>query len=249
MTVYKCENCEKIFKQKSHFTDHLNKKFPCKSKNIIYEKNIIIENDLDIIVKLKLENEKLRIENEKLKDDTTNKNNEINIVNNGNIIINNNVNIIQIVNHGEEDYKKINMNEILQNLPKLEPFNCISSMIYYIHCNDGFPEYQNIYITDLSRGKMKMFKDNEWKSVETKPVVEILYNKIIEYYDDVSMENDKIYSNFTKEVKKTYPCSSLYKDKYRKNGINNSINILYDNREKIKAIKINKKINPIEKKI
>lgn len=257
MKFYKCDICEKIFKQKSHYNDHLNRKYPCKSKKDKTENNIE-KNDQEIIKNLnnlKNENEKLRSENNKfieifedyknLKEEIeimkSKNTNEVNIINNGNITINNNINIIQIVNHGEEDYKKINMDEILKNLPTPEPFNCISSMIYYIHCNDEFPEYQNIYITDLSRGKMKMFKNNEWKNVETKPAVEALYNKIIEYYSEHSVDNSKIYSNFRKEVKKTYPFSALYKDKYRKNGINNTINILYDNREKIKSIKTNKK--------
>ena len=33
MVNYICEKCNKEFKQKGHYLDHLNKKFPCKQIN------------------------------------------------------------------------------------------------------------------------------------------------------------------------------------------------------------------------
>ena len=238
MKSYECETCLKIFNRKNNYTTHLNKKKPCKLKEINNDKEKIKYDNCKIEC-LILENEKLKLEIEKINEKINITTNNItnNITNNNN----NNINIIQIVNHGDEDYKKINMNDILKNLPNLPPFTCISSMIYYIHCNDEFPEYQNIYVTDLSRGKMKMFSNSEWITIEMKPAIEKLYDKIIEYYDDASNEYEVIYGNFKKEVKKTYSCGVLYKDKFRKNGINNSADVLYDNREKIRTIK-NKKI-------
>ena len=38
MVKYHCDTCNKNFKQKSQFTNHINKKFPCNSE----EKNILI---------------------------------------------------------------------------------------------------------------------------------------------------------------------------------------------------------------
>jgi hypothetical protein len=246
---FQCNTCEKIFKKRCHLKDHINRKFPCKSKTI--ENNYI-----DEVSELKIKNEQLKTENEKLKQKVENLSNEnkvtvVNNVNNGNVngnvIINNNnnINVIQIVNHGQEDYKKINMNDILKKLENPPVFERVSSVIYYIHCNDDYPEYQNIYVTDLSRGKMKMYKDGEWQNMETKPVVEALYNKIIEHYDDNVEENNKIFTFIKKEAIKTYPCSSNYTDKNRKLGINNSINILYNNRDKIKAIKVKKEVKKV----
>lgn len=236
---FKCNICDKIFKKKCHLIDHLNRKYPCKSKNIVDGDDYTL-----IIDKLKTENENLKkeLETHKLL-----KQNDVNILNNGNLTINNinNINIIQIVNHGEEDYQKINMNEIIKKLNNPPALERVSSMIYYIHCNDEFPEYQNIYISDLSRGKMKIYKDGEWKNMESKPVVNALYDKIIEYYDDHS--NDDIYSFIRKEASKTYPCNPNYTDKHRKIGINNTQNVLYDNRDRIKAIKIKKTITPLIK--
>lgn len=34
MVQYKCDNCNKIFKQKSHYECHMNRKFPCKSNKV-----------------------------------------------------------------------------------------------------------------------------------------------------------------------------------------------------------------------
>ena len=130
------------------------------------------------------------------------------------------------------------MNEILQKIDNPPEFERVSSVIYYIHCNDEFPEYQNIYVTDLSRGKMKIYSDGEWKVSETKPVIESLYNKIIEHYDETDDENKKVFSFIKKEAKKTYPLGGNYNKKNRKTGVNNAINVLYDNREKIKSVKV-----------
>jgi hypothetical protein len=257
---FNCEICEKIFKKKCHLKDHLNRKYPCQSKknidddtikeNIVKEnivkENITDNNYLQTIEELKMENGKLKQEIERLiieikKNNDTVIINNVNNINNGNITINNNINIIQIVNHGEEDYTKINMKEILKKLENPPLFERLSSMIYYIHCNDEFPEYQNIYVTDLSRSKMKVYKEGEWKVMETKPAINALYNKIIEHYDEDDEENEKIFSFIKKESNKTYPCSPNYTDKNRKTAINNSINVLYENRERIKSIKKSKK--------
>ena len=33
MVIYSCEKCGKEFKQKGHYTNHLNKKLPCVNEN------------------------------------------------------------------------------------------------------------------------------------------------------------------------------------------------------------------------
>ena len=261
----KCNRCEKEFKSRYDYQRHLNRVFPCKDNNTPENNYLKVIDELKIKNEvLKIENEKLKQETEKLKQEiekfknenkqnndkniinnVNNINNEINVVNNninnGNVTINNNkINIIKIVNHGEEDYTKINMNEILQKIEKPPEFERVSSVIYYIHCNDDFPEYQNIYITDLSRGKMKIYSNGEWKNSETKPVIESLYNKIIEHYDETDDDNKNVFSFIKKEAKKTYPIGANYTKKNRTTGVNNAINVLYDNRERIKAIKVEK---------
>ena len=188
----KCNRCNKQFKTKYDYERHLKRIKPCKNNNVI-DNNHINENDdnyINELDKLKIENEKLKKEIERLLNENKNNINIVNNTNNQNVTINNNnINIIQIVNHGEENYDKINMNEIIEKLNNPPPLERVSSMIYYIHCNDEFPEYQNIYVSDLSRGKMKIYKNGEWRNIETKSTVDALYNKIIEYYDDSNEED------------------------------------------------------------
>jgi len=250
--MYKCERCEKEFKTRFEYERHLRRIYPCKDKNIIETDNVKIINELkNKNEELEKELNKLKKEMEKISNNNANNinnvnnngNNNTNNVNNGNITINNNnINIIQIVNHGEEDYNKINLDEILKKINKPPEFERVSSVIYYIHCNDEFPEYQNIYVSDLSRGKMKIFKDGQWKNKETKPVIESLYNKIIEHYDETNNKNKEVFTFIKKEANKTYPLGRNYSKRNRNTGVNNSINILYENREKIKTkiTKINK---------
>ena len=52
MVIYSCEKCGKTFKQKGHYTNHINKKNPCDNIKDKIERNILkqrhIENMLDI---------------------------------------------------------------------------------------------------------------------------------------------------------------------------------------------------------
>src|SRR6056300_549195 len=59
MVNYICSNCGKIFKQKGHYTNHMNRKTPCKQIDNVYIEKAIIENinllsdNGDIIIKNK----------------------------------------------------------------------------------------------------------------------------------------------------------------------------------------------------
>lgn len=53
--IYKCDKCDKIFKQKSHYEVHINKKYPCEKmnsiENLIQQKKIINEENMKIYIK------------------------------------------------------------------------------------------------------------------------------------------------------------------------------------------------------
>jgi len=53
MVIYSCEKCGKTFKQKGHYTNHINKKNPC--DNIKDKIENIVENKVDELVKEKLQ--------------------------------------------------------------------------------------------------------------------------------------------------------------------------------------------------
>ena len=68
---------------------------------------------------------------------------------------------------------------------------------------------------------MKIFKDGQWKNKETKPVIESLYNKIIENYDEKNNENKEVFTFIKKEANKTYPPGRNYSKRNRNTGVNN----------------------------
>jgi len=54
MVIYSCEKCGKTFKQKGHYTKHLQRKTPC--DNIKDKIENIVEKKVDELVKAKLQN-------------------------------------------------------------------------------------------------------------------------------------------------------------------------------------------------
>ena len=66
---------------------------------------------------------------------------DVNINNNinNNINITNNYNVIKIIDHGKEDYTKLDIKKIMLENKVLPKYNYISTIIYYIHCNEEYP--------------------------------------------------------------------------------------------------------------
>ena len=193
MVQYVCETCNHTFNQKSHYNTHLNRKIPCKEKKIkcdIENENKKIKTKLkksiDIIEQLKKENEELK--NCKITSETNNTNinihSDINNININNGVINNNFNVIKIIDHGKEDYSKVDIKKIMLENPILPNLNYISTVIYYVHCNDELPEYQNIYISDMNRNKAMVYHDGKWNSVDKESTMDKLFNNIISLVDN-----------------------------------------------------------------
>jgi hypothetical protein len=149
--------------------------------------------------KLKEDNKKLKKENEKMKrvikttDKPQNiKNNTINgNVNNGNInngdVNNGNINngdvnngtvinaTITLVGYGNEDLSKLDKSEIFKALQT--GYNSTVKLTEAVHFNPDFPEYHNIYISNM-KDKYAMMHDGKQWTLTTK---EDLISKI---YDD-----------------------------------------------------------------
>ena len=79
MVIYSCEKCGKTFKQKGHYTKHINKKNPCNNINDKIES--IVENKVDKLVKEKLqelvEKGEIEIKNKNLINSNKNSNKNI----------------------------------------------------------------------------------------------------------------------------------------------------------------------------
>jgi hypothetical protein len=239
--AFSCKKCERVFSRKDNLKRHMdNKTRPCiKAELILKLENEILKEKYEIVIK---ENHELK-ENEI---NIINKNsiNTINNLNNNNINITNNYNIVKIIDHGKENYNNIDIKKIIKENKLLPELNYISTIIYNIHCNDDFPEYQNIFIPDKNRDKATVYRDGKWSNVDKDTTMDKLFNNVINYYDEI-VENEenknlKNYINYNNEIKKIIPQSNFYSKKNRKGVINNAEGLLYDNKEKIKSIKIKK---------
>ena len=128
----------------------------------------------------------------------------------------------------------------------LSKYTYISTIIYYIHCNDEYPEYQNIYISDNNRNNAKIYYNGKWSNADKKLTIGNLFNSIVNTLDDVFENSSDIrkFTNYISEINHINPFSNIFSIKDKKKVIFNSEQILYNNRDKIKTVKnIKNKIN------
>jgi hypothetical protein len=76
-----------------------------------------------------------------------------------NTIINNNG--VKLVNFGSEDLDKISHNVFVETI-RSQGAGLYNKAIEGIHFNKDYPENQNIYISDINRGKVMIYKDEKW---------------------------------------------------------------------------------------
>jgi DNA-directed RNA polymerase subunit RPC12/RpoP len=254
--LYKCDICEKEFKQKSHYIDHLNRIRPCvkltdeSSKNPQitskipqnssktlkkichycgyeterkdnYNRHLLsckirkrdIEEKEEILNKLLEQNNKLvstieelnkridKLENEKKTNQIQN-NKNVKHQNNG--TINNTINIIGF---GKEDLSRIDNKEFFEALTQMG-YKIPAKMVEKIHINDKYPEYKNIYISDINRGKAMVYDGKKWKLDKYNNISDKLLDKILNFmeerYEDIKDDKkitDKKKTNMENKLK------------------------------------------------
>ena len=133
---------------------------------------------------LEKNNEELKKNNEKLQNKVNkivNKNKINNTQNiNNNTIINNGV---KLVNFGSEDLSKISHNVFIDTI-RSQGAGLYNRAIDGIHFNKDYPENQNIYISDINRGKVMIYKNEKWIIDNWDSVFPDLLNKVIQFgYD------------------------------------------------------------------
>jgi len=229
--LYKCNICDKEFKQKSNYTDHLNRIRPCvkltekssqktqnpsnllkiNSKNLkkicyycgyeterkdnynrhllsckikkqeIEEKEEILNKLLSTIDQQKEQINQLIKTNENLinqmKVCKTQNNKNIKHQNNGTI---NNINIVAF---GKEDLSKIENKEFFEALTQMG-YKIPAKMFEKIHINDKYPEYKNIYISDINRGKAMVHDGKKWKLDRYHNISDKLLDKILNFMEE-----------------------------------------------------------------
>ena len=312
--IYTCINCDKTFKQKSGFTDHLNRKNPCikLTKNIHqdpsvpqissnfpqissnFPKNIhqitptlhqitqkaknkcnycyktycranVLKNHLlickvkkqeisekeEILNKLLEQNNKLALTIEELnkKIEKLENNNKINHTQNNKNIKNQNngiSNTINIIGFGKEDLTKIDNTSFFEALTQMG-YKIPAKMLEKIHINEKYPEYKNIYISDINRGKAMIYDGKKWKLDKYDNISDTLLDKVLNFieerYDEI--KDDKSISEKKKTTMgKRLQILEIMKDyeeekereryEYLRNQCKDKIKIdLYNNRESI----------------
>ena len=242
--MYVCDKCKKIWKNKTDFTRHVNKKIPCADESLLQK---IIE-----LEKKNIELEKKNIELEKKNIELEKKNMEImfNIINKQNNITNNITNnnqqtvniIVSPTEFGKEDLSFINSDVIKNILNK--GCKAIQELIQVVHFNPDKSEYHNIYLPNWrDKTNILVFDGFKWNLKNKDEILNNLKNKGIEYikkkYDELDI-NDKKDAKIIKKIKR-------FLDSYdndKKNNIlkNDLLLILYNNRDLIeKTRKISNK--------
>lgn len=214
MPNYECDNCNKIFKRNENLKYHIannackidsvfckyckkgftssismnrHVRLYCKVKKkdddnkkeifdrlvkleeknrVLEEKNKVLEEELNKIKK-----------QTKISHKTLNKNNGL--INNGTFVNNNNINLVA---YGSEDMTKLDKKEILRVLRK--GYDSTIRLTETLHFNPKYPEYHNIYITNM-RDKYAMMYDGKcWELTIKEDLLNRIYDDKKNYIED-----------------------------------------------------------------
>ena len=178
--IYMCEKCNSVFSYKSGLSRHSNKSCVLTVRG--NDKIEILKQEVDdvknILLKITTDNEKNIINN--------NNNNTTNIQNNYNIII----------PFGKEDFEDIDKDTILKALNAGS--KSIHKLTESLYVSDKFPQYHNLYISDLNRNIINCYDGND---------------KWITKAKDIIMEN--MYDTNLRMLRYTYTENDIYKKKYK----------------------------------
>ena len=238
----KCNYCYNTYCRSNVLKKHL---LICKvKKQEICEKEEILNKLLEQNNKLALTIEELNKKIEKLEN-----NNKINNTqNNKNIKHQNNgiSNTINIIGFGKEDLSKIDNASFFEALTQLG-YSIPTKMLEKIHINEKYPEYKNIYISDINRGNAMIYDGKKWKLDKYDNISDKLLDKVLNFIeerygeikDDASISEKKKTNMKTRlniiEIMKDYEEEKERKrHEYLRNQCKDKIKIdLYNNRESI----------------
>ena len=211
MTVHICDKCKKEFQRVAHLDYHIkhdackkhnsfckycNKGFTsnisrnrhmrlyCKVRKHEEEKKLDILNRLILLEEKNktleeknkvLENEINKIKNKKTNNVITTTNN--NAINNG-TVINNHINLVA---YGREDMSKIDTKEILKVLRK--GYDSTLRLTETVHFNPKYPEYHNVYITNMKDKYAMMYDGKSWNLTIKEDLINRLYDDKKDYIE------------------------------------------------------------------
>jgi len=195
---YECNFCKYLTNRKDNFKRHMS---ICKiRKEENYEKEEIFKDLIQKYEEMKYimteKNTQINIltkEIELLKQNSDKKfikttngtiNNNNGSINNGTVnngTVNNTINIIQ---HGKEDLSKIGNDVFINAFLKHTRIKIPEKIIEGIHFNDKYPEFKNIYISDINREKMMLHNGDKWVLTQSDDITSNLLDKSINFSEN-----------------------------------------------------------------
>jgi len=205
---YICNFCKTSFTRSTTLKRHLLER--CKiRKEEIREKEAIFQELLQQNILLKDQNEKLNnqlLEQNKFIIGLLEQNNKNSIQNNKNIKNQNNgiINNTIIIQHGKEDLSKIDDKVFLDAFLKNSGAKIPEKIIEGIHFNNKYPEFKNIYISDINREKVMIYNGNDWILTPSNNITTNLLEKSIDFSENRYDGLDKKILNQQKKNKIEY---------------------------------------------
>ncbi len=191
-----CKYCSKIFTFKNNLYRHLaqtckikqqrdNEKediFKClleEMKEIKEENKIIREQNKELQQELKkINNRKIKNINNINNKTNTKNNTKNNMVNNGSIVSGN---TFMLIGYGKEDMTKIDKDDIIRSL---KGFNTPLKLTETVHFNSKYPEYHNVYISNMKDKYAMIYGGNKWSLTTKTELIDKLYDNKKSYIED-----------------------------------------------------------------
>lgn len=211
MPIYTCQNCNKDFKQKSHFEDHMKRKNPCKKTEIVTDETNNkhdLFNKYDLLIKkieeleninkaFEKKNQEFEKEINKLKSVNMKTNNKIN----NKTIQNSNNNFIKADNNNSNSNNNITNLIVMtkafgnENLDFIDDkiskkilsrgYQSLPEYIKCVHFNENIPENHNVYLPNWrDQSKSLVYDGNNWNLEQTSLVIDDFKNKGIEFIQE-----------------------------------------------------------------
>ena len=258
--LYECNKCMKTFSKKSSYDCHITRKFPCIKENEdeikcmycdkLYSTKYNLKIHIKSCTKKDLEdNQQSQIEElkkllfeqqkkiEELSKDKKETNNNITINENSNNTNITNNNVINIYSAGKEDLSLLAKEDILKLCTSGTYYPIVAAQI--LHCNEKYPEYQNVLITNLRADTGQVKINDKWvtrsqdeilntmMNVDKKHISTLIKDLEVEAKDQIKLEStqDEIDTNQVKENQKKrikqrlYDASEMIKKNIKKSNL------------------------------
>ena len=185
---------EEIREKEEIFQELLQQNMILKDQNVKLNNQLLEQNKL--IIELLVKDNKDNKDNK----DSNNKNiKNQNIKNQNNGIINN-----IIIQYGKEDLSKIDDKVFLDAFLKSSGAKIPEKIIEGIHFNSKYPEFKNIYISDINREKVMIYNGIDWILTPSNNITSNLLERSIDFSENRYDELDKKILNQQKKSKIEY---------------------------------------------